>query len=36
MHSVRKVMKNMKVTAKKAMDVLELDAETQKKYLPLL
>ena len=36
LRSVRKVMKNMKVTAKKAMDVLELDAETQKKYLPLL
>ena len=36
LQAVRKVMKNMKVSAKKAMDVLELDAETQKKYLPLL
>jgi len=34
--TIRNLMKNMKVTAEKAMDLIGLDAETQKKYLPLL
>ena len=34
--AIQSIVKNLNVTAKKAMEILGLDAATQKKYLALL